>query len=150
MRVLFFALLVVGAVFFVGKNFLNDGDLGISIDRLLSGSPEEAAERRVRQVLEGLKLDGDGGRTTAFQAAICQWDSGVNVLQDRDEFEQAYDNFDRWRDAGGINHRKLTSYTVDGSEIVQEDPPVVNVSGTIEGRPFEMRVPHERPISWIR
>ncbi|HKV07648.1 MAG TPA: hypothetical protein VJ725_05875 [Thermoanaerobaculia bacterium] len=150
MRVLFGALLVVGAVFFVGKNFLKDADVGISLDWLLSGSPETAAERRVKQVLEGLKLDGDGESTTAFQAAICQWDSGVNVLSDRDELEQAYDNFDRWRDAGGINHRKLTSYTIDGSEIVQDEPPVVNVTGTIEGRPFEVRVPYERPISWIR
>ncbi|HSK79399.1 MAG TPA: hypothetical protein VLQ45_23300 [Thermoanaerobaculia bacterium] len=146
MRGLFIALLIVGAVFWVGKNYLKDSG-NLSLDRLMDGSPDKAAEKRVRNVLEALKLDGDGESTT-FQAAICQWDSAVNVLQDRDEFEQAYDNFDRWRDAGGINHRKITSYEVTGSEIVQEEPPVVNVSGTIEGRPFKMRVPYERPISW--
>lgn len=148
MRGLFIGLLIVGGIFWVGKTFLKDkGDF--SIDRLISGSPEETAERRVEQILEGLKKEGDGNGL-ALQASICQWDSAMIAIQDKDEFEQAYDGFDRWRDAGGINHRKITSYTVTGSELVQEEPPVVNVSGTIEGRPFEMRVPHKRPISWVR
>jgi len=142
-------LLVVGAIFWAGKNYLSKhGSGGLSMDRLVSGSPTDAAEARVKQILDNLEKGGDGN-DIPLQTAICQWDSGLVVIQDRGELEQAYDAFDGWRDEFDINHRKISGYTITGSELVQEKPPVVMVSGTIEDRTFKMRVPDKRRVSWV-
>ena len=141
-------LLVAGAIFWAGKNYLKNHGSGGPLDRLVSGSPTDAAEARVKQILDNLEKGGDGN-DVPLQTAICQWDSGLIVIQDRGELEQAYDAFDGWRDEFDINHRKIASYSITGSELVQEKPPVVMVSGTIEDRAFKMRVPDKRRISWV-
>jgi hypothetical protein len=149
MRGLVIFLLVAGALFWVGKDFLKKKLDGLTMETLASGSPEAAAQDRVKKILEGLKKDADGD-SLAFQTAICQWDSELDAIQDQGEFEQAYDHFSEWRDEFDINHRKISGYEITKVELVQESPPVAMVSGTIEGRQFKMRVPHKRRISWVQ
>jgi hypothetical protein len=143
-------LLVVGAVFWAGKSYVKSHRGSFSLDKLVSGGsdPGTAAEARVRIILDGLKTDGDTNGLP-LQTSICQWDSAVAVIQDRGELEQAYDAFDAWRDEFGINHQKISGYTITGSEVTQKQPPVVTVSGTIDDRPFKMRVPDKRRVSWM-
>jgi hypothetical protein len=141
-------LVVVGVVGYFAKDYIRDHQGGMSIDRLISTSPEQSAETRVDKILEHLKNEGDI-EEQGLQAAICLWDSDKIVLQDRNELEAAYDAFNAWRDEFGINQRKISDYTITGSELTQKTPPVVTVSGTIEGRSFKMRVPDERRISWM-
>jgi hypothetical protein len=87
-------LLVIGAAFWAGKTYLkNHGSGGLSIDSLISESPTKAAEARVQQILDNLEKGGDGN-DIPLQTAICQWDSGLVVIQDRNELEQAYDAFE--------------------------------------------------------
>jgi hypothetical protein len=148
MRGFLIFLLVAGAAFWAGKDFLKKKLDGMTMETLSAGSPEAAAQARVKKILEGLKTDADGNGL-AFQAAICQWDSGLDVIQDQNELEQAYDHFAEWRDERDINHRKISDYQVTHVEIVQQSPPVAMVSGTIEGRAFKMRVPDKRRISWV-
>ncbi|MFY9826993.1 MAG: hypothetical protein WAM82_36915 [Thermoanaerobaculia bacterium] len=148
MRGFIIFLLVLGVAGWATKSYLKSHEGSLSLDRLASGSPEEAAKARVKMILEGLKTDGNTNGLP-LQTAICQWDSALLVIQDRGEFEQAYDAFDAWRNEFDINHRKISGYAITGSEVVQEKPPVVMVSGTIEDRPFKMRVPDKRRVSWV-
>jgi hypothetical protein len=148
MRGLVIFLLVAGALFWAGKDYLKKKLDGLTMSTLESGTPEAAAEKRVKTILEGLKKDG-GGNGIALQTAICQWDSAIDVIQDRDELEQAYDHFSDWLDEFDINHRKISGYEIIQVELVQKSPPVAMVSGTIEGRQFKMRVPDKRRISWV-
>src|SRR3954465_14009731 len=120
-------LLVVGVAGWGVKSYLKNHNGSLSLDRLANGSPEEAAKTRVKAILEGLKMDGDTNGLP-LQTSICQWDSAVGVIQDRNEFEQAYDAFGTWRNEFDINHRKISGYTIASSEVVQENPPVVIVS----------------------
>jgi hypothetical protein len=149
MRGLVIFLLVAGALFWVSKDFLKKKLDGLTMETLASGSPEAAAQDRVKKILEGLKKDGDGNGL-GLQTAICQWDSALDAIQDQGEFEQAYDHFSDWRDEFDINHRKISGYEITKVELVQESPPVAMVSGTIEGRKFKMRVPDKRRVSWVQ
>ena len=142
-------VLVVGAVIWAGKGFVQKKLDNLTMDTLTTGSPEAAAKERVKTILDGLKKAG-GTNDLAFQAAICQWDSALDAIQDQGEFEQAYDHFSEWLDEFDINHRKISEYEITKVELVQESPPVAMVSGTIEGRQFTMRVPHKRRISWVQ
>ncbi|MFL6197035.1 MAG: hypothetical protein ACJ75H_22810 [Thermoanaerobaculia bacterium] len=147
MRGFLIFLVVIGVVGYFSKDYIRDHQGGLSIDSLISASPEKAAESRVKQILDNLKKEGDI-ENRGLQTAICLWDSDKIVLENQAELEAAYDAFNAWRDEFGINQRKISDFTVTGSELTQKSPPVVTVSGTIEGRSFKMRVPDERRISW--
>ncbi len=142
-------VLVVGAVIWAGKDFVQKKLDGLTLETLRTGSPEAAAKERVKIILDGLKEEG-GTNGLGFQAAICEWDSALYTIQDKDEFEQAYDHFSDWLDERDINHRKISDYEITTVELLQESPPVAMVSGAIEGRPFKMRVPDKRRISWVQ
>lgn len=147
MRGFVILLLVIGAIYWGGRAFLKDRLQDLSLDTLISGGPESMAKDRVKQILGGLEKEGDGNGL-GLQAAICQWDSGLNVIQDEREFEAAYDAFSVWRDQFDINHRKIKSYEITGAEVLQKEPPVVMVTGTIEDRPFKLKVPYKRRLTW--
>jgi hypothetical protein len=149
MRGLVIFVLVVGAVIWASKDFVHKKLDGLTLETLRTGSPENAAKERVKIILDGLQKEG-GSNGLAFQAAICEWDSALYTIQDQNEFEQAYDHFSDWLDERDINHRKISDYEITTVELVQESPPVAMVSGTIEGRPFKMRVPDKRRISWVQ
>jgi tetratricopeptide (TPR) repeat protein len=84
------------------------------------------------------------------QKALCFWYNGTAVV---DALEQSFasDSYDRWTVAGGLE-KGLTSFEITGSTVDAEaatDTPTALVSGTIDGRPFTMRVPKGKPIEWV-
>ena len=109
-------------------------------------SDASKALRRVETMLKGI-TSTDGGNTVAGheESAICMWWYGKLRIPDRDLFEEASDQFDRWRGKGDI-FPYITSYTVDNAE---KQGGAFVVSGTIEGAPFKMRVPENGPIAWF-
>jgi hypothetical protein len=148
MRKLVIFILVMAAVFYAGKMVMKADTSSFNLETLIAGGPATAAKSRVKQILEGLQREGDGGGL-ALQAAVCRWDSDLIAIQDQKEFEEAYDAFQIFLDQRGINHRKLAGYDITGAEVIQEKPPVVIVSGTIEGKPFKLKVPEKRRLIWM-
>jgi hypothetical protein len=148
MRKLVIFILVMAAVFYAGKMVMKADTSSFNLETLIAGGPATAAKSRVKQILEGLQREGDGGGL-ALQAAVCRWDSDLVAIQDEKEFEEAYDAFQIFLDQRGINHRKIAGYDITGAEVIQEKPPVVIVSGTIEGKPFKLKVPEKRRLIWM-
>jgi hypothetical protein len=148
MRKLVIFILVMAAVFYAGKMVMKADTSSFNLETLIAGGPATAAKSRVKQILEGLQREGDGGGL-ALQAAVCRWDSDLIAIQDQKEFEEAYDAFQIFLDQRGINHRKIAGYDITGAEVIQEKPPVVIVSGTIEGKPFKLKVPEKRRLIWM-
>ena len=108
-------------------------------------SDASKASRRVETMLKGI-TSTDGGNTVEGdeESAICMWWCGKLRIPDRDLFEEASDQFDRWRGKGDI-FPYITGYTIDNAE---KQGSSVIVSGTIEGAPFKMRVPEKGPVVW--
>ena len=108
-------------------------------------SDSSIALRRVETMLKGI-TSTDGGNSVEGdeESAICMWWCGKLRMFDRDLFEEASDQFDRWRVKGGIP-LYITSYNVDDA---QTQGNWIIVSGTIDGAPFKMRVPEKGPVAW--
>jgi hypothetical protein len=103
------------------------------------------AKARVTTILEGIKK----ARGRSDQKALCLWYDGSIYINDEHEQGFASDNFDRWRVSGGIG-KGLGAFEVTEA-VVEPDAevPTALVSGTIDGKPFSMRVPKEKMISWV-
>lgn len=112
------------------------------------GGAAAAAEQRVETVLAGMQQDGDG-TGAVIQQALCTWYNGQRFIADRDEAEAAMDGFDRWTRQQGLYGRKISSYEIAGSELVEgADPETAVVSVTIEGKSYRIRVPAGKAMSW--
>ncbi len=104
---------------------------------------------RVTGVLEGSRTGGGKPKVTQ-QTAICRWYADKAFISDYQELDKASDSYDRWRRQGGI-YRELTSFEITTVEILEESQPkTALVSGTINGKPFQMKVPDGQPISWVK
>lgn len=84
------------------------------------------------------------------QKALCFWYNGTAVVE-ASEQALASDSYDRWTVEGGLE-KGLTSFEIIGATVDSEasDVPTALVSGTIDGRPFIMRVPKGRAITWVQ
>jgi hypothetical protein len=128
-----FLLLLLGGIFGVYM-FITHGE-----------SDASKALRRVETMLRGI-TSTDGVNTTEGdeESAIGMWWYGKLRIPDQDLFEEASDQFDRWRVKGDI-FPYISAYTVEDAE---KQGSSVIVSGTIEGAPFKMRVPEKGPVAW--
>ena len=118
-------------------------------DFLLKGGSERRAKERVEVILHGIQTDG-GGSSIPIQASICMWYNETLAISDLGVLARANDSFLEWQREGGI-FPKLKTYEVTGANAVKDsEPPTVLVAGKIDGKSFVMRVPHDRPISWVR
>lgn len=101
------------------------------------------ARDRVTKILQ--RMEDSPGKLD--QKALCFWYNGTAVV-DPSEQSLASDSYDRWQVEGGlekgVNSFELTEVTVDDTAA----DTTALVSGTIDGRPFTMRVIKERPIRW--
>lgn len=101
------------------------------------------ARDRVTKILQ--RLEDTPGKLD--QKAVCFWYNGTAVV-DPSEQSLAADSYDQWTVEGGlekgITSFELTDATVDDAA----SDPTALVSGTIDGRPFTMRVMKGRPIRW--
>lgn len=106
-------------------------------------------EARVKRVLEGTRSGGDRPTVTQ-QEAVCRWWADKILIIDDWELGRAADAYDRWRLEGGI-YDNLTAFEITSVEIVEgASPDTAIVAGSVDGRPFEMKVPDAEPISWVK
>jgi hypothetical protein len=118
------------------------------IDRLKekveSSSAQENAKTRVDGILLGVQK---GGADTSIdvQKSICLWYNG-KILLDMGTLSRASDLFLVWQNEGNIA-RRISAYSITGASDLEDG--AVAVSGTIEGQPFQMKVPPGAPVSWI-
>jgi hypothetical protein len=104
---------------------------------------------RVRRVLEGSR-SGGGPPTVTQQEAICRWWADKIMISDQWELGRAADAYDRWRQEGGI-YDNLTAFEITSVELVEDaSPKTAIVAGSVDGKPFEMKVPEAEPISWTK
>jgi hypothetical protein len=105
-------------------------------------------EARVKRVLEGSRSSGDRPTVTQ-QEAICRWWADMIMISDDWELGRAADAYDKWRIEGGI-YDNLTAFEITSVEIVTgASPETAIVAGSVDGKPFEMKVPDAEPISWV-
>jgi hypothetical protein len=121
------------------------GILGVFLFLTHGESDESKALRRVETMLRGI-TSTDGGRSVEGdeESAIGMWWYGKHRIPDQDLFEEATDQFDRWRGKADI-FPYITSFTVD--DAVKQANWVI-VSGTIDGAPYKMRVREDSPVAW--
>lgn len=109
-----------------------------------SGAQDKAKER-VSGVLEGVKKGG-ADTTLDVQRAICLWYNGSTMLE-VGTLSRASDLFTVWQGEGHIA-RHISGYEVTGAE--ESGNGSIVVSGTIEGKPFRIRVVPGEPLSWVK
>ena len=94
------------------------------------------AQERVRRILDGLKRGGDR------QRAIPLWKHGTFNVGSQGEFDTAAGEFEEWT----LKHKldPVVDYEIEKAEVLSETDRLgnatVRVSGTVNGRPFVMRV----------
>jgi hypothetical protein len=104
------------------------------------------AKARVNTVLVGVQK---GGRTKEMQTAIFRWYNDSIFINDQSTAGYAMDMFDRWVADGGIDGT-VTAFEVKDAVIEAAGfPPSVLVSGTINTRPFTVRVVKDKSIEWV-
>ncbi len=122
---------------------------GCDLDRVLFGNPEDLVEKRVVQVLETVSDVGNAA-TIEYQTAICLWWRDKYVINDSTEFNWAYTEFEKFKQAGSLGK----GLTFEIEEIYELEPgPEAReflVRGTINRSPFELIVPEKRPMRWHR
>jgi hypothetical protein len=114
---------------------------------MFSSGETHAAKERVRQVFEGMMAGGN------LEKAICLWYQGTVTLPGgQEQFNQAADAFDAWQRDNELPG--VTRFEITESRITQESDQlgqaVVTVRGTLNGKPFGMRVRAGEPLSFSR
>jgi hypothetical protein len=108
----------------------------VGLGYLFKSGEANSARERVRRVFDGLKRGGDR------QRAIPLWKHGSFNTGNQLEFDEAAGEFEEWT----LKHKidLVTDYEVDKAEVLSETDrlgnAVVRVTGTVNGRPFAMRV----------
>ncbi len=108
-------------------------------------SARSKAKTRVTGVLDGIQKGG-ADTTIDVQRAICLWYKGV-VMLEMGTLSRASDLFLVWQNEGNIA-RHISGFEVTGAEDMGNG--AVVVSGTIESRPFRIKVVEGEPLSWIK
>jgi len=110
------------------------GRLGLGY--MFTSGEANNAQERVRRILDGLKSGGDR------QKAITLWKHGTFNAGSQHEFDVAAGEFEEWT----LKHKidPVLDYEVKKAEVLSETDRLgnatVRVSGTINGKPFAMRV----------
>jgi hypothetical protein len=139
MKGLVITLVVVGLLVIAGR---------IAMREFTTYQESDRAKGRVTTILEGIR-DNKDDQGLGLQTPVCMWARGVLLISDGYELGRVSDQFDDWRREGNI--WKVTSFEVTDAELVKgSEPPVVIVSGSVNGRPFKLRVPKGDKISWMR
>jgi hypothetical protein len=110
------------------------GRLGLGY--MFTSGETNSAQERVRRMLDGLMRGGDR------QKAIPLWRHGGFNPGSQPEFDAAASEFEDW----ALKHKiePVTDYTIAKAEVLSETDrlgnAMVRVTGTVNGRPFAMRV----------
>lgn len=106
------------------------------------------ARVRVDQMLDGLQKDG-GSNSGYMQASAVQWCGDRAVLGDQDALARADADFRKWLIEKDL-HRKISSYEI--LKVDAEDSTTlaaVRVKFRVEGKEYNVRVPHQAAMTWI-
>jgi hypothetical protein len=110
------------------------GRLGLGY--MFTSGEANTARERVRRILDGLKSGGDR------QKAIPLWRHGTFNVGSQHEFDTAAGEFEDWT----LKHRidPVVDYEIREVEVLDETDRLgnatVRVAGTVNGKPFAMRV----------
>lgn len=110
------------------------GRLGLGY--MFTAGEANSAQERVRRIFDGLKRGGDR------QRAIPLWRHGGFNPGSQQEFDQNASEFEEWT----LKHElePVTDYAIDKAEVLSETDrlgnAVVRVTGTVNGKPFSLRV----------
>jgi hypothetical protein len=123
------------------------GGVWFGLSTMFSSGETHSAEERVRRIFDGMKSGGDLQR-----AIFLWWNGSLNMPPGgAEEFSRATDEFEVWRAKREI--KLVSSYTIKDATIVEAAKglrqAVVEVSGTVDGRDFKMRVVQGEPIAWV-
>ena len=133
-----------------------DGKIAMLLNRVFhggdSGKPEDKARIRMKAFMQAWK-EGGTGLGDAEQAAACLWSRGKIFIPDRDEIQDAYNGFTKFRRDKDL-YTNIKEYaiadTIDrGHDEGHGDFSTFAV--TINGKTYLMGVPDKsNPIFWIR
>jgi hypothetical protein len=123
------------------------GGTWFGLSRMFSAGETNSAKERVRRVFDGTKPGGDSQR-----AIFLWWNGSLNMPPGgQEEFTRAADAFEVWRAKREI--KQVSSYTIKDATVVEPAKglrqAVVEVSGTVDGKDFKMRVVQGEPIAWV-
>ena len=121
--------------------------VGVGLSRMGTSAETNNAKERVRRLFDTMKPGGDP------QTAIFLYWTGKLVLPPggQEEFNRAADAFEAWKAQRDI--KQVSSYEIKDAVVVEEAKglrqAVVTVSGTLDGRPFKLRVVQLDPLEWL-
>jgi hypothetical protein len=108
----------------------------VGLGYMFTSGEENSAKERVRRVFDGLKSGGNR------QEAIPLWRHGSFNAGSQQEFESAANELDAWSAKHKID--PVVDYEIKEATVLGEQDrlgnAVVRVAGTVNGRPFSMRV----------
>jgi len=117
-----------------------------------SGKPEDKARIRMKAFMQAWK-EGGTSLGDAEQAAACLWSRGKIFIPDRDEIQDAYNGFTRFRKDKDL-YTNIKEYAIADNIDRAHDENHGDYSTfavTINGRTFLMGAPDKsNPIFWIR
>ena len=114
-------------------------------EKLNQSEVQDKARQRVTGVLDGIRKGG-ADTTIDVQRAICLWYNG-SLMLDMATLSRASDLYQSWQNEGHVA-RHISSFEVlDAAELGDG---AVAVSGTIERKPFTIRVTPGAPLAWIK
>jgi hypothetical protein len=116
------------------------------------GTPEAKARIRMKAFMEAWK-EGGTSLGDAEQAAACLWSRGKVFIPDRDEIQDAYNGFTKFRRDKDL-YTTIQEYAIADTVDRAHDEPHGDYSTfavTINGKTYLMGVPDKsNPIFWIR
>jgi hypothetical protein len=105
------------------------------------------SQMRVNLVLQAMQR---GGNSDGWeQEGINYYYRGTKMLPSMQETEAAMKDYKSWRAEKALDDHKITTYSVDGSEVIKDsDPKSAIVEVTIEGKPYAIRVTRGEALKW--
>src|SRR5258708_4611434 len=117
-----------------------------------SGTPEDKARIRMKAFMRAWK-EGGTSLNDAEQAAACLWSRGKVFIPDRDEIQDAYNGFTKFRRDKDL-YTAINEYAIADTIDRAHDEGHGDYSTfavTINGKTYLMGVPDKaNPIFWIR
>jgi hypothetical protein len=108
----------------------------VGLGYMFTKGEANSAQERVRRMFDGLKANGNR------QQAITLWRHGTFNTGSQYEFDAAASEFEPW----SLKHKidPVVDYEITKAEVLSETDRLgnatVRVSGTVNGRPFSMKV----------
>ena len=119
------------------------------VDYMSRTAHERAASERVSSFLQGMRAGGD------YQAAFSMWKTGgTGALQEttQEEYNADVGRLQAWFSGRGLGRNVERFETLEARMVAAPEglnPAVVEVSCTMNGRPFTIRVVPYEQLQWV-